>query len=413
MIINLTINEIIPNENDTPTVYYSSVFSGPELDFEIHEYFKKHVDNVSKNPKTRNGRFINKVSTILNSIEILLNIKEENNINEKSITYPEDITEEQKVFYLHSKTIVDLLSNNTSKNAKHPFLFVILHLNHEEHGELIALLKMEAHFGVQYTKSELKVHLNMLPDKERDLQKCALIFKDYLIASPIDSDFENENEVDFHTKILDKQDSNISTRFMTSFLDNNLIAKDRENTKLASKHITNELSKYIREGVSRKDIKSYLDNKLQSRNPTSVEILIQDLVNNSNLIDSSKIEESNLDIESLRDIVYKNMLNENKSAQQSFVAAPEFKEKKVIKDKKSDGKDLKLQVAQVMIDKGIVKYDYDSDIGINSNDWMKIAIKRDIIKEDDNDESSNSETINFENNNNQDNNIRNEVLINN
>lgn len=388
MIRNLSINEIIPSEEDTPTVNYSSVFSGQELDKKIHEFFIKHVNNVSINPKTRNGRFINKISTILNSIEVLLNIKEENNINEKSISYPEDITDEQKVYYLHSKIIVDLLSHNTSKNAKHPFLFVILHLDHAEHGELIALLKMESHFGVQFSKSELKVQLNMLPDKERDLQKCALIFKEQLIALPVDSDFNNEHEVDFHTKILDKQDSNISQKFMTSFLDNNLITKDRENTKLATRHITNELLKFSKDGVKRTEIKSYLDSRLQNRNATSVEILIQDLVNNSNLIDNFKIEKSNLDIESLRNQVYTQMLNENKSAQQTFTAAPEFKDRKVIKDKSSDGKDLKVQIAQVMINKGVVKFDYENEIGMNTTDWMKIAIKRDIIDASSGEENS-------------------------
>lgn len=380
MIKYLTINEIEPLTEDSPIVNYSTVFTGEELKTEVHEFFKKHVENVYNDPKTRNGRFINKVSTILNSIEILFKSKTVDDINYDNIILPQDFNVEHKFFYSHSKIIVDLLAKNISKNVKNRFLFVVLHLEHVEHGELIALLKMESHFGVQFSKSELIVHLNMLPDKERDLQKCALIFKNQLATFPVDFDFSNNgSQFEFHTKILDKQDNTISQYFMTSFLDNNLITKDKENTKLASKHISNTLLQYAKEGITRPQIKSYIDNKLQYRNVTSVGSLIEDLIHNSNLIDQYKITKLNVDADTLRVTVYNNMLNENKSAQQSFTADPDFVEKRVIRDKVSSGKDLKVQIAQVMINKGIVKFDYTEENPLNYNDWMKIAIKRDII----------------------------------
>lgn len=378
MIKMLTINEIEPVTDDTPVVNYSTVFTGNELKAEVHEFFKKHVDNIYENPKTRNGRFINKVSTILNSIGKILNNEIE--IEDANFIFPDDLNENHKNFYYNSKIIVDLLAKNISKNVKNPFLFVVLLLEHDELGDLIAFLKMDSHFGIQFSKSELVVHLNMLPDKERDLQKCALVFKNQLDTIPIDSTF---NSGDFHTKILDKQDIAISQYFMTSFLDNNVITNDKENTKLASKHITSVMLRFANEGVSRPQIKTYIENIFQNRNVTSIESIVEDLINNSNLINKGTVKNLNFDSASLRKVVYNNMLNENKSAQQTFTAEPDFVEKRVIKDKTSAGKDLKFHVAEVMISKGVVKYDYEEENGLNKNDWMKIAIKRDIIDTED------------------------------
>ncbi|MGE7623550.1 hypothetical protein ACQKMD_10945 [Viridibacillus sp. NPDC096237] len=382
----LVINEVKPVDNAIPEVNYSPVFNGEHLKNEIHLFFENHINNIIMNKKTRNGRFKNDVSTILNSIEHLLSLKN-NPIPNDSEEIPETLSEDEKLFYYHSKKVTDQLAKSINKNVKKPFLLVILHFNHEVYGEIIAIIKMERIFGVQFSRQELHVQIDMLPDKERDLQKCTIIFKNKLINLPVNSNFrENNNQNDHHTKILDRQDLAISQYFMTSFLDNIIITLDKENTQLATQFITSELEKYVSEGCTKKNIKDYIDNKMQERTHTSIETIVEDLINNTNFVNRDTIQIANQDSESLSALIYSQMLNANPSAQQTFTADPNYIEKKVIKDIKSSGKELKISIAQTIINKGVVKYDYKDDEELNSEEWMKIAISKAIIDDDDNDD---------------------------
>lgn len=365
MIIKLMINEITPTEDDSlPTIAYSRTFEGGNLETKIHDFFSRHINRSFVNSKMKNLKFTNYHSTILNSSKALL-----------GIIAKRESDDESTHFERHSKIITKKLAENIHKNVTNPFLFIVLTFEHED-DELLCLIKMEKFFGVQFVNDDLKIQLDMLPDVKTDLQKCAFIYKNQ-ISVLTEEDFINEDQEindqqDFHSKILDRQDESISKYFMTSFLESYVIAQDKEITKLASKHITSELSKYLKEGANKGDIKRYLEKELQKRKATSVSTLVEDVINNSDLINVEKITSNNMDNESLSLSVFRGMKNENTSAYQEFTSSPDYIEKTVIEDKVSNGRDIKIHFSKMYERQGNIQF-------IEENEHVTLRIKKDKI----------------------------------
>lgn len=359
MIHKLMVNEITPADDDSiPTMEFSRIFKGDELDIKIHKFFEHHIKRSFENPKMKNLKFTNFSSTILSSSKSLLRLDE-----------PRENENQETHFIRHAKILTKKLAENIHKNVTNPFLFIVLNFTFDDE-ELLCLIKMEKFFGVQFTDNNLLIQLDMLPDVKTDLQKCAFIYKsrienltedDFTDAEITDEDNEGNDQNAFHSQILDRQDESVSKYFMTSFMESFVIAKDKEITKLAAKHITNELAKYLNVDSQKSDIKKYLDNELQKRKGTSILTLVDDVINNSTFIDNDKIRNENTDGQNLSLTIFENMRNENSSAYQEFTSSPDFIERTVIKDTMNDGRDIRITFSKMYEEKGIVNFDASND----------------------------------------------------
>ena len=415
MIKKLIINEITPVTDGTmPIISGGRLYNGDELDGKIHDFFKRHIERSFSNPKMKNMRFSNFNSTLFNSSKSLL-IPDENGI----------INEE--IFIRENDIITKKFAENIHKNVTNPFLFIILTFayqeNNEQEGtneplseeeaaivnqglgevaadidtssttensagnngssvdEILCLIKMERFDGVQYTAQTFNIHPDMLPDYKTDLQKCAFIFRskieglaetDFTIADELQN--LEDNTLDLHSKVLDRQDENISKYFMTSFLESYPIAKDGEVTKLVQKHAAAELSKYLGENCSKQQVNTYLENLLQKRERTSVSRVIEDVIHNSNLINMHLIEELNLDVEKISNSVFNNMRKENNTVYQEFTSLPEVIEKSSIKDIENDGRDIKIYISKMYQTYGYASIDAES-----SEEYVVINLLKDKI----------------------------------
>lgn len=373
------INEITPTDDDSlPTIDYSKIFEGAELERKIHNFFERHIERSFENPKLKNLKFSNYNSTIMNSSKAL-----------SGITPTPDDESDIDFFIRHGKIVTKKLAENIHKNVTNPFLFIILDFTYKKDGkkiELLCFIKMEKFFGVQFTDQNLKLHPDMLPDVKTDLQKCAFIYKSK-IENLTEDDFKQTDATQtnekadfqdtFHSKILDRQDESISKYFMTSFMESYIIAQDKEITRLASNHITTVLQKYLKDGKNKSDIKKYLDNELQKRKDTSVKYLVDDIVKNSKFISNAKITSSNLDSDKLALMVYKKMKEENDSAYQEFTSTPDLIKRTTITDSASEGRDVRISFSKMYEDQGVIEFDESQeDIVTLSIQKSRITIKR-------------------------------------
>jgi len=234
---------------------------------------------------------------------------------------------------------------------------------------------MEKYLGVQYTDTkELLVQLNMLPEKKRDLQKAALIYWDNIQRYPI-KDFEyGDNDINaFHTKILDKQDENISATFMTKFLDNKIIVQDKENTRLLQEILPRELVKYTNDGIEEKEVKKNLDRILQRKEYINIDSLVESLLADENVFSPDKLNSAGQDAISLSNKVYAKMLDENPTAQKQFQAEPYLIERQTFKN---DEGTIDIKIAQAIIDDGKVEI---TTVKENDEPWINIKIKESVL----------------------------------
>lgn len=372
------ISEITPSDDGSlPIIEYSSLFHGLNLHPKIHTFFDKHIEKSLKNSKLKNFKFSNYNSTIYSASRGMLGVDE----NDRA---------EEEIFEMNSKIIIKKLAENIHKNVTNPFLFIVFTAKHQitenVNEELLCLMKMDRFEGVQFSNNNFELQPDMLPDVRTDLQKCAFIYKSKIsdltienfeedqIAS-LEEDNPNDDYSSFHSSILDKQDESISKYFMISFMESYIIARDKEVTKLAQKHITTVLSKYINADSTRKDVKNYIDNELQKRKQTSVKLLVEEVMNNSGYINQELLLSNNLDVDSISAIVFNNMKTENISAYQEFVSIPEIIERTTFRDIENDGRDIRIHIAKMYEESGDVIIDRED------SEYLTIKIKKDKIVE--------------------------------
>lgn len=386
LIINeLVINEFYPEANSYKN---GPMFQKSELTDNIQSFFADHILNsVINNHRSRTGRFVFQTSSILSDIKNILkitttNIKDSdfelilsNNQEQK------DFTEDSKRFYYFSNNISKKFKQTLTNKAKNEFLLVIIKCTHIEHGELVAILKMEKLFGVHYSARELHEQLNMLPDKKSGLQKAAVIFKDKLIQFSDLKAFEND-PTSYHTKIVDKQDTTISKSFIEAFLGNSIIHKNIENTLSAFSQIQIYFENYLLPDFKKNDVEKFLTENTQYKSTTTVKELVEKVISDSPFIDKNKLSEKNLGTDEISITIYKEMQKQNSSASAEFQIELRQVPKQTFIDTRSEGKLLKLTVAQTSLDKQDVLLNVDvSDLDSIANweDKIFIAISKDMI----------------------------------
>lgn len=373
----LIIDEFIPeNElfNRGPIIY------GENLSQKIHDFFGKHTENIFSHDTARSGRFNNATSTIIDSFNNLLGIHEDENLE---IDFPANSSKDEILFLHYTNIISNGLLDNIGRKAKKTFLFVTILCDHEIHGELIVLMKMEKVFGVRYSASELTEQLDLLPDKQTALQKGAIIIKNKLIDYPASTSYRENSDI-FHTKFLDRNDSTISKYFMKGFLNNEIINGNKENTKLAINHIKNQLQPYLNDNCDSTAIVEYLHENITYGSRTSVETLVTKVVHDSKLINIEAMEDKNQDIESMSALIFSKMLDQNSSSSAHFNIELMSIDKLTIIDTENSGKLLRLSISKQTIKLGEVELIIDSE-GFDEfefNDKTLIAISNSLIDRD-------------------------------
>ncbi|WP_020189679.1 hypothetical protein [Kurthia sp. Dielmo] len=372
----LIIDEFYPQDE---TFTRGPIIHGNNLTLRIHSFFGKHIDNIYGHETARAGRFNNTTSTILHAFNNLLNVEGNEAIQVDNET-ENNISEEDKKFLHFTNIISKQLLHNIGRKAQKNFLFVIIQCEHLEHGELIAIMKMERVFGVRYSEEKLTEQLDLLPDKQTALQKGAIILKTKLEEFPV-SDNYREDTTAFHTRFLDRNDSTISKYFMKGFLDNSIINGNKENTKSAITQINLQLSPYLKEDYTDKAISNYLYENISYGSHTSVSELVKMVVNNSPLINKKLLENSNQDVTTISNNVFNEMLNQNSSACAEFQIETIEIEKINISDLESSGKLMRLSIAKKYLVCKEVELNITEDAieDIDFNDKMLIAISKDLL----------------------------------
>lgn len=372
---NIIIDEFFP---DTDSYIRGPLFKQEHLSENIRHYFSSHIDKIINTSKSRTGRFNSTTSTILDSFENIFGIRTPNIPYHEKDKYDETILEPDLHFLYYTNKISDHLSTTLGRTVKKNYLFVTIHCTHTVHGEILALMKMERVSGVQYSKQKLLDSLDLLPSKEKALDKGSVIFKDMLIKHPLSQNYREDISV-YHTKFLDKNDAVMPGSFMKKFLDNSIINQDKENTLLAISQIKQHFTPYLKENVTTKDIGNYLFENITYGSSTSVNYMVNHLVNNSNLINVKQFESDDKDVDSSSEIIFTNMLNYNNSSAAEFSMISPTKDKISIRDQISGGQFVKMFISQTLINKGDVILDVDieelNDIDIENKIFIGISTK--------------------------------------
>lgn len=376
----MTINKLIIDEfyPEIENFKRSPIFKNDSLSQNIQEYFSSHINNIINADKSRTGRFNNTTSTILNSLTNILGLNQ--NVIEipshEIEDYEEGLSDEDIIFLYFTNKISKKLETTLGKTVKKAYLFVTIHCTHVEYGEIIALMKMERVSGVQYSEQRLLDSLDLLPSKEKALEKGSVIFKDKLVEFPINGDYRENTDV-FHTKFLDKNDSILPGSFMKKFLDNSIINRDQENSNLAVRNIKHFFTPFLKEAHDEKEITAYLYENITYGSQTSVNSMVTKLVADSGLINNTLLEEKNVDIDSSSADIYSSMLKSNTSSAAEFLMISPTKDRLTIKDTVSNGKFIKMYISKRLITKRNVILDVDieklSDEDLNNKIFLGIS----------------------------------------
>lgn len=302
--------------NEAGTVLFGSLTDTNDINNdEIENFFSNHAIKCNDDRHIQNFRFQNRhVQIIQNTIKAF---------------------ESLEMFTEHSQLIANKLANSVGSSMRNDFYLAIFTTIIDEH-ECLCIIRMEARTGVQVSNDiTLNALERMLPDNKVRLQKAAIIFKNAT------EEFYEENEQgDFHdnihSKIIDRIDRGISGYFFRQFLDSERVVDNPETSaKIAIDSIGEVAEQYLAEGVTKEDILSTLRKELSIQKTTSYRFLV-DVING--LLDYKKMEEHDMDIESLGDSSYQYAKGLNTTVIPTFEAKYRFPPKKKIVDRTGQGR---------------------------------------------------------------------------
>lgn len=272
-------------------------------------------------------------------------------------------------FDKNSKKIAESLINNIHINVKKDFIFIVLSYTFETKDknawinvgeEILAIMKMETSDGIQIIDNDFDIHENMLPDLGNNLQKCSFVYK-----TKIENFDINNKGKEFHLKILDKQDKSISTYFI-NLMKSVVVADNEEMSKLAQRVIKKNLKNYIASEATREELDRDFRIIMSRRKRTSIKNIVEELFP---ILDKDRVHNSGITPKGLGDDVFKQILQINPSALNSFVAEPVNCPRYILRNKDHS---VNLSIEKGLIDDGIVFIDDTND---NKNIIIKIPKK--------------------------------------
>jgi hypothetical protein len=314
------------------------------LDDRVHDFFKEHIYNSLIHKNTKEVRFkINNTDTV-NNCQACFN---------------------EETFADSSRNIAGSLATNIHSNVTNNFHLIIAvyqvdtddwFLDNNEN--VLAILKMETNQGVQMENGEFRIQPNMLPDLGNQLQKCAFVIKSFV------ENFEDNNQnLGYHSRILDKQDTTVSNYFM-NLLDSAVVADDGESSKLAQQFISKNVKKYVETEQDQVNVDRNLGIIFSRRNRTSIDAIVTELERHISL---EKLEQAGLTIDGLSDDILLKIRQKNPSARNEFESIP-YKPAKLIL--KNDDHSVMISIEKALIEDDIIEIQGPQDI--NRNYTIKI-----------------------------------------
>lgn len=325
MIKALKVFEINPNLNYVKKE--SKVIRA--FDPTVDNFFKEHIVKSIKNKHSKPCRFRKNDSDIVRYSKACF---------------------DYSTFDEASKEIAENLSRNIHYSVKNNFIFIVIWYFFEGENDffsdeenILAILKMETNDGIQMIEDDFDVHPDMLPDLGNQLQKCSFVYKSTL------EDFDRFNIDDkFHLKILDKQDSTISTYFI-NLMNSVVVADDSVMSQLANKVIKDRVKEYTTE-ENKKEVDKQMRIIMSSRKQTSIRDIVGQL---EHLMEPSLLKSSNFfTIDAFSDDVFEIILKKNPSAMANFKTEPNNNDKYILRN---DDRSVMISIEQGLLDNYTVK----------------------------------------------------------
>lgn len=304
------------------------------LDFEVNDFFKKHMKKSIENKKAKLVRFRNENSSI---------------VNQSKKCFVAETFEEG------AKEIARNLAFGIHANVVRNFHFIVVVYRVEDdnwlydRGErILGILKMETNNGVQMRDEDFLVQADMLPDLGNQLQKCSFIFESFL-----NNYEENNNGENYHSKILDKQDSTISNYFM-----NLMESIEVANDELMSKYAEQFIKKHVKPFVDKEDyilVDNKVDTIMSRRENTSVSAIVNQL---QEYIRLDFLEAAQFTIDGLANDIFSKIQGKNPSVHEEFLSTPFKPEKYMLKN---EARSVIISIEQSLVNDGIVNIETDND----------------------------------------------------
>ncbi len=319
------------------------------LDDRVHDFFKKHIHNSLIHKNTKEVRFkINNTDTV-NNCQACFNVE---------------------TFANSSRNIAGSLATNIHSNVTNNFHLIIAvyqvdtddwFLDNNEN--VLAILKMETNQGVQMENGEFRIQPNMLPDLGNQLQKCAFVIKSF-----VDNFEVNNQNLGYHSRILDKQDATISNYFM-NLLDSAVVADNGESSKLAQTFISKSLKKYVETPEAELSIDRDLGIIFSRRNRTSIESIVTELQGH---LSGERLEQAGFTIDGLSDDIFSKIRQKNPSARNEFESIPYKPDKRILKN---DEHSVMISIEKALVEQDIIEI----QVPVPPDTYYTIIIPEDLI----------------------------------
>lgn len=237
----------------TPGVTFNTI----ENDLSV--FFLGHGERLVEDRNTQNFRFKNK--------------------NVEFINYLESSFRDIEGFNSSTQSIADKMKGSLSKNAKNNFYLIIFTYCDviNDNNDYLCVLKMDSLEGIHVNNEMTLERLSrMLPDKKSRLQKGAVIYRSHVQNYVDNLEPKNSERLHIHSKILDRQDADISGLFSNNFLDSLVVTDKPESIgKLAVNSIVSVSKNYLDNSgfYGIKDIKNILKNELSTEKDTTFDAL--------------------------------------------------------------------------------------------------------------------------------------------
>lgn len=299
----------------------------PVLPSEIIDFFDRHSYKVSDSKRTQNIRFRSPYVQFLQHFEEIFNSIED--------------------FDRHSDLLAEKFKNSLKQPPVKNF-YLIFYITIIGRDECLSVLTMEARKGVQVSGKNFNILEEILPDRDSRLKKAAIVYKKESIDFKKEKSTKRQSVFIRHATLIDSRSTSndvaLPEYFFDTFLDGEVVADNPSAvSKIILEAIPDTLSPFLGNNFTKKDVKKHLKTKFSNETKSS----FMDVVNGlEKLLSKEKMEEANYDLEGLSKLAFRNAKNINKTITKTFTAKVTRSPKTIIKDKKDDGKSIKMALSK-------------------------------------------------------------------
>lgn len=308
----------------------------------IIDFFDEHSCKVSESKRTQNIRFRSSYVQFLQHLEkIFISIEE---------------------FDKHTDILAEKFKNSLKRPPVKSF-YLIFYVTTIGNDECLSVLTMEARQGIQVKGNEFNILKEILPDRESRLKKAAIVYKKESLDFKKESDQKEQSIFVRHATLIDSRSTSndvaLPEYFFDTFLDGEVVADNPTAvSKIILDVVPNTVSPFLNKTFTKKDVTRHLKTKFSNETKSSFIDILNGI---EDFLSKEKMNEANHDLESLSELAFSNARNTNKTITKTFVAKVTRSPKTIIKDKKDDGKSIRMAISKKSLDNRDVLIDQKKD----------------------------------------------------